>query len=161
MTTPTPAASAERAADAEIKALYVRQHGTDAGWLGREGSYFISGVQAGRASLAAAPAAEPLAWAHPDGRVIPHSTKESAGRDGGAMRSSVAGYTVPLYAAPAAPVGAGVPAGWREIATRPLFAFDTEHMARSLFEHIKHGDEAHREWLRVQAMAWARGYFGA
>ena len=46
-------------------------------------------------------------------------------------------------------------------ATRPLFAVDAEHMARSLFEHIKHGDEAHREWLRVQALAWVRGYFGA
>lgn len=33
--------------DAEIKALYVAQHGTDEGWLGIEGSYFISGVQAG------------------------------------------------------------------------------------------------------------------
>ena len=46
-------------------------------------------------------------------------------------------------------------------ATRPLFAVDAEHMARSLFEHIKHGDEAHREWLRVQSLAWVRGYFGA
>ena len=46
-------------------------------------------------------------------------------------------------------------------ATRPLFAVDVERMARSLFDHIKHGDDAHREWLRVQSLTWARWYFGA
>lgn len=30
-------------ADAEIKAAYVKAHGTDAGWLGIAGSYFVSG----------------------------------------------------------------------------------------------------------------------
>ncbi len=38
----------------------------------------------------------PMAWAHPDGRVIAAATKASAERDGGAMRSSLAGYTIPL-----------------------------------------------------------------
>lgn len=47
---------------------------------------------------------EAVAWMHEDGRVIPAVTKASAERDGGAMRSSLAGYTIPLYAsAPAAP----------------------------------------------------------
>lgn len=36
--------------DADIKALYVKQHGTDKGWCGIEGSYFISGVQAALAA---------------------------------------------------------------------------------------------------------------
>lgn len=40
-----------------------------------------------------------IAWAHPDGRVVPASTMESAKRDGGAMESSLAGYTIPCVAA--------------------------------------------------------------
>ena len=43
---------------------------------------------------------------------------------------------------------------------QPLYAVDVERMAGALFAHIKHGDEAHREWLRVQVLAWAHGYFG-
>jgi len=39
---------------------------------------------------------EVKAWAHEDGRVIPASTKLAAERDGGAMASSLAGYTIPL-----------------------------------------------------------------
>lgn len=42
-----------------------------------------------------------LAWAHEDGRVIPASTKAAAERDGGAMASSLAGYTIPLGPIPA------------------------------------------------------------
>lgn len=45
--------------------------------------------------------AEPVAWAHSDGRVIPASTMSAAQRDGGAMRSSVRGYTIKLIAHPA------------------------------------------------------------
>lgn len=37
-------------ADVDIKALYTKWHGTDAGWLGAEGSYFTSGVQAALAA---------------------------------------------------------------------------------------------------------------
>lgn len=47
-----------------------------------------------------------IAWAHPDGRVVPASTKEQAIRDGGAMASSLAGYTIPCVAAQ--PAAAGV-----------------------------------------------------
>lgn len=32
-------------------------------------------------------------------------------------------------------------------------------MAESLFQHIKHGDEKHREWLRTEALKWAHDYF--
>lgn len=47
---PKQAAPADGAkvADAEIKALYVADHGSEEGWLGLPGSYYISGVQAGR-----------------------------------------------------------------------------------------------------------------
>lgn len=54
-----------------------------------------------RAEMDALRAQEPVAWAHSDGRVVPASTMSAALRDGGAMRSSLAGYTIPLYAAPA------------------------------------------------------------
>lgn len=40
-------------ADAEIKALYVESQGSDKGWLGIEGSYFIGGVVAARKQKAA------------------------------------------------------------------------------------------------------------
>lgn len=58
--------------------------------------------------LATQPAAPQgvIAWAHPDGRVVPASTKEHSSRDGGAMASSLAGYTIPCVAAqPAAQAG--------------------------------------------------------
>ena len=42
--------SAEPVADAAIKAAYVAAHGTDKGWLGLEGSYFISGYAAAQPS---------------------------------------------------------------------------------------------------------------
>lgn len=41
--------------------------------------------------------ARPYAWMHADGRIVPAATKETAERDGGAMRSSLAGYDTPLY----------------------------------------------------------------
>lgn len=57
LTEATQPAATGAVADAEIRAMYVDQHGTDAGWLGIEGSYFIAGVQAARrAALAARPA---------------------------------------------------------------------------------------------------------
>ncbi|MGI4717249.1 MAG: hypothetical protein ACRYGO_07490 [Janthinobacterium lividum] len=37
-----------------------------------------------------------LAWAHEDGRVVGASTMDAARRDGGAMRSSLSDYTIPL-----------------------------------------------------------------
>ena len=40
-------------ADAEIKAMYVESQGSDKGWLGIEGSYFIGGVVAARKQKAA------------------------------------------------------------------------------------------------------------
>ena len=43
---------------------------------------------------------EPGAWMHTDGRVVTAATMSSARRDGGAMLSSLAGYTIPLYASP-------------------------------------------------------------
>ena len=36
-----------------------------------------------------------------------------------------------------------------------------ESAADSLFQHIAHGDEKHRAWLREQSLEWARGYLGA
>ena len=39
-----------------------------------------------------------LAWAHPDGRVVPAATMDSAQRDGGAMASSLAVHTIPCVA---------------------------------------------------------------
>ena len=43
---------------------------------------------------------EPVAWMHSDGRVVPATTKRTGERDGGATKSSLAGYTIPLYATP-------------------------------------------------------------
>ena len=40
-------------ADAEIKSMYVESQGSDKGWLGIEGSYFIGGVVAARKQKAA------------------------------------------------------------------------------------------------------------
>ena len=40
---------------------------------------------------------KPAAWMHPDGRVVPASTMAAAQRDGGAMKSSLLGYSVRLY----------------------------------------------------------------
>lgn len=49
-----PAAAVARpVADAELKALYVEHFGTDAGWLGAQGSAFIEGVRAARSAPAA------------------------------------------------------------------------------------------------------------
>lgn len=41
--------------------------------------------------------AKPAAWMHPDGRVIPAKTMIGAIKDGGAIKSSLSGYTIPLY----------------------------------------------------------------
>jgi len=51
--------------------------------------------------LEAALDAEPVVWMHPDGRVVTANTMECALRDGGAMRSSLIDYTIPLYTADA------------------------------------------------------------
>ena len=70
---PAPAQEIDKSvADAEIKAMYVESQGSDKGWLGIEGSYFIGGVVAARKQKAApAPAqgepfgyfrAEPFGW---------------------------------------------------------------------------------------------------
>lgn len=60
--TPAPVPAQEfnkSVADAEIKAMYVESQGSDKGWLGIEGSYFIGGVVAARKQKAApAPAQE-------------------------------------------------------------------------------------------------------
>ena len=46
---PAPAQEIDKSvADAEIKAMYVESQGSDKGWLGIEGSYFICGVVAAR-----------------------------------------------------------------------------------------------------------------
>ena len=37
-----------------------------------------------------------LAWMHPDGRVVPASTMQTARRDGGAILSGLRDYTIPL-----------------------------------------------------------------
>jgi hypothetical protein len=58
-----------------------------------------------------------IAWAHEDGRVISATTKANGERDGGAMASSLSGYTIPLgHITNAAPAGA-VPEGWRSWVT--------------------------------------------
>lgn len=69
----------------------------------------------GRAAKAAA-SAEPMAWAHPDGRVVPASTMDSARHDGGAMLSSLRGYTIPL--GPISQPAAADPLayGWQRVA---------------------------------------------
>lgn len=41
--------------------------------------------------------AKPAAWLHEDGRVVSAHTKDGGDRDGGAMKSSLAGYSAPLY----------------------------------------------------------------
>ena len=46
--------------------------------------------------------AVPSAWMHEDGRVITAATMSGARKDGGAMLSSLRGYTIPLYANPTA-----------------------------------------------------------
>jgi hypothetical protein len=33
-----------------------------------------------------------------------------------------------------------------------------ELMAKSLFEHIKHGDDKHQQWLQEQSLVWARSW---
>ena len=61
-----------------------------------------------RAVLAAAErdrGGEAVAWMHPDGRVIPASTMLGARKDGGAILSSLRGYTTPLYLPPPQPGG--------------------------------------------------------
>ena len=51
---PAPAQEIDKSvADAEIKAMYVESQGSDKGWLGIEGSYFIGGVVAARKQKAA------------------------------------------------------------------------------------------------------------
>jgi hypothetical protein len=87
--------------------------------------------------LAATPAppqavpAEPVAWMHPDGRVVPAATKANAERDGGAMRSSLAGYTVPLYTAPGAapPQADHFPEARKMVAPQAVPATDAEPCA--------------------------------
>lgn len=52
-----------------------------------------------RAALAAPQSQQQVvAWAHPDGRVVPASTMDSARSDGGAMLSSLTDYTIALVA---------------------------------------------------------------
>ena len=66
-----------------------------------------------RAALASQPqGTEPVAWMHPDGRVVAGATMQTARKDGGAMLSSLSGYTIPLYA------GSPPPAAGREPLTR-------------------------------------------
>ena len=51
---PAPAQEIDKSvADAEIKSMYVESQGSDKGWLGIEGSYFIGGVVAARKQKAA------------------------------------------------------------------------------------------------------------
>ncbi len=70
-------------ADAEIKAMYVESQGSDKGWLGIEGSYFIGGVVAARKQKAAlAPAqGEPFGYF----RVEPFGWTDCAKDDEGAI----------------------------------------------------------------------------
>lgn len=53
MNTKPDAVRAALVADEATKAMYVAAHGSDDGWLGVEGSYFISGVRAALDSQAA------------------------------------------------------------------------------------------------------------
>lgn len=65
-----------------------------------------------RATPTASTPAEPMkavAWMHPDGRVIRHSTIVRAHLDGGATLSSARGYTIPLYTHPSASTSAAQP----------------------------------------------------
>lgn len=38
---------------------------------------------------------------------------------------------------------------------------EAERMAGSLFDHIKHGDADHQEWLRAQALVWSTRWLSA
>lgn len=89
--------------------------------------------------LATQPAAPQgvIAWAHPDGRVVPASTKEHSSRDGGAMASSLAGYTIPCVAAqPAAAVSDA----------------EIRHDANLPFVEDEHG----AEWVTLSPAMFAR-----
>ena len=81
---PAPAQEIDKSvADAEIKAMYAESQGSDKGWLGIEGSYFIGGVVAARKQKAApAPAQdEPLGHF----RVEPFGWTDCAKDDEGAI----------------------------------------------------------------------------
>lgn len=59
MTNTTPAQAGHHD---DIKAAYVATHGSDDGWLDIQGSYFISGWQASRASVVGAAVVAPEGW---------------------------------------------------------------------------------------------------
>lgn len=70
-------------------------------------------------------AIEATAWAHPDGRVVPAATMDAARRDGGAMASSLAGYTIALGPI-ATPTAAGDEAKVTIKVKRKLFSFTSQ-----------------------------------
>lgn len=61
-----------------------------------DGALHDANLELHRLKKAAQAEQEPVAWMHPDGRVVPHSTIVKAHMDGGAMLSSLSGYTIPL-----------------------------------------------------------------
>lgn len=106
--------AAESALTESAIAEELAKHNWSASFSYRQAFRFGWQHHAGLAA-SSAPQAEPMAWAHEDGRVISASTKATAERDGGASASSVRGYTIPLFAAtPSVAVPPQpVPEGWR------------------------------------------------
>lgn len=85
--------------------------------------------------------AEPFAWAHPDGRVVPAATMAAAKRDGGAMLSSLAGYTIPLY-----PPAKRVPLTEDQIVMDGLMMLpneDAKDCAKSFTAGVRFAERAH------------------
>ena len=81
---PAPAQEFNKSvADAEIKAMYVESQGSDKGWLGIEGSYFIGGVVAARKQKAALAPAQGEPFGH--FRVEPFGWTDCAKDDEGAI----------------------------------------------------------------------------
>lgn len=81
---PAPAQEFNKSvADAEIKAMYVESQGSDKGWLGIEGSYFIGGVVAARKQKAALAPAQGEPFGH--FRVEPFGWTDCAEDDEGAI----------------------------------------------------------------------------
>lgn len=78
---------------------------------------------------------KPAAWMHPDGRVVPASTMAAAQRDGGAMKSSLLGYSVRLY--DQAAIDAAVAAErerWTGLAQQALTALEGFDRFRRMME---------------------------
>ena len=134
---PAPAQEIDKSvADAEIKAMYVESQGSEKGWLGIEGSYFIGGVVAARKQKAApAPAQEPVAW------LVSLPNEPELGEWFSEKDMGELGYTSkPLYTSPQEVGLTGPAVAWRMRDTgfrRPKYVyFDTKEQAVAHAAHL-------------------------